>query len=136
MVDIATPGAERQRGRCDRDHTPIPAAPRQRPGGGAGSGAANPKGIEAGAKADLSSVGCLMWQDGETEVMMALVADFRARTAAPDFDGVIDTPSGTVMVSTVEHDVILTHAVATPRTRVRIWLNRPQEPDEVLIGLG
>jgi len=82
------------------------------------------------------SVGCLMWQDGETEVMMALVADFRARTAAPDFDGVIDTPSGTVMVSTVEHDVILTHAVATPRTRVRIWVNDPREPDEVLIGLG
>ncbi|WP_341989390.1 hypothetical protein [Azorhizobium sp. AG788] len=68
--------------------------------------------------------------------MMALVADFRARTAAPDFDGVIDAPSGTVMVSTVEHDVILTHAVATPRTRVRIWLNRPQEPDDVVIALG
>ena len=82
------------------------------------------------------SVVCLMWQDGETDVTLGLAAALGAQTAAPDFDGFIETPSYKVMVSTVEHDVILTCDVPETRTRVRIWLNRPKEPDDVVIGLG
>ena len=82
------------------------------------------------------SVGCLMWQDGETDVTLGLAADVGAEAAAPDFDGFIETPSRKVMVSTVEHDVLLTCDVPEMRTRVRIWLNRPWQPDEVVIGLG
>ncbi len=82
------------------------------------------------------SVVCLMWQDGETDVTLGLAAALGAQAAAPDFDGFIETPSRKVMVSTVEHDVLLTSDVPDSRTRVRIWLNRPQEPDDVVIGLG
>ncbi|WP_341989387.1 hypothetical protein [Azorhizobium sp. AG788] len=82
------------------------------------------------------SVVCLMWQDGETDVTLGLADALGAQTPTPDFDGSIETPSRKVMVSTVEHDVLLEHEVPETRTRVRIWLNRPQEPDEVLIGLG
>jgi hypothetical protein len=80
------------------------------------------------------SVACLMFQDGETEVTLG-----SAREVGPEnfaaFDGLLETPNRAVVVSTVEGDTVLEARVPRLMTRIRIWVNRPREPDRVVIGL-
>jgi len=81
------------------------------------------------------SVGCLTFADGETEFTLgpseAVIGADPLR-----FDGELETPHRTVIVSTVEDKTILKAQVPTTKTRVRIWTNRPTHPDKVTIGLG
>ena len=81
------------------------------------------------------SVGCLAFMDGETEVTLGRSADV-APPFAPAFDGMIATPNRAIIVSTVENEAILREPVPDVQSRVRIWVNRPQEPDIVIVGLG
>jgi hypothetical protein len=52
------------------------------------------------------------------------------------FDGELETPSRTVVISTVEGKTILETPVANERTHVWIWVSHPRWPDQVTIGLG
>lgn len=80
------------------------------------------------------SVACLMWQDGETEV--SLGSDVKVdETRIAAFDGMLETPNRSVIVSTVEGDTVLEAHVPRTRTHVRVWVNRPREPDKVTIEL-
>jgi hypothetical protein len=79
--------------------------------------------------------GCLMFQDGETEVTLGPAEELRQVTP-PVFDGQLETPSRAVAVSTVEWTTLMTMAVKDQLTRVRIWPNRAREPDRIAIGLG
>jgi hypothetical protein len=80
-------------------------------------------------------IGCLAFIDGETEVTLGRAADVGPNTA-PFFDGMLDTPKRNVTVSTVEDNALLQLQVLSKRTRVRIWTNRIQEPDVIVIGVG
>jgi hypothetical protein len=80
------------------------------------------------------SVGCLMWQDGETEVTLGLAREVDPGVVAA-FDGPLETPNRVVVVWTVEGEIVLKASVPATRTRVRIWVNRPAEPDRVVVGL-
>ena len=79
--------------------------------------------------------GCLMFQDGETDVTLGNVREVSSG-GPPAFDGILETPSRSIVVSTVEHTSVLGCAVSNTSTRVRIWTNHPTEPDEIIIGLG
>ena len=81
------------------------------------------------------SVGCLMFLDGETEVTLG-AADEVNPGELPAFDAELETPNRAVAVWTVERETVLSAAVTTPQTRVRIWVNHPTEPDRVIVGLG
>ena len=52
------------------------------------------------------------------------------------FDGVLETPSKAVIISTAEHETVMNANVPTQSTRVRIWTNHPTEPDRIIVGLG
>jgi hypothetical protein len=80
------------------------------------------------------SVGCLMWQDGETEVTLGDAAAVGPKRNAA-FDGMLDTPNLAVLVSTVDLQPILRGSVPSAKTRVQIWVNRDNEPDKIIIGL-
>ncbi len=92
-------------------------------------------GASIAATTDCISVGTLMGFDGETQITFGLAAE-TALDRPPDFDGYLNTPTHTVVVSTVEQSGLFVQIVDSIQTRVRIWLNRPQEPDDVVIGLG
>jgi hypothetical protein len=92
-------------------------------------------GVPVLATASCISIGCLMWQDGETKVTLAL-SDEIELPGPPAFDGALETPNKIVTISTVEGDRILQASVSTVRTRVRIWMNRSLEPDDIIIGLS
>lgn len=87
------------------------------------------------ATSSCITVGCLAEMDGETEITLG-AADSVAPKGPPAFDEDLETPSGAVVVSTVAYEEVLRTSTPTPRTRVRIWINHPREPDRIVIGLG
>jgi hypothetical protein len=86
------------------------------------------------ATASCVSVGCLMYQDGETELAMGELQEV-AFGGAPAFDGILDTPSRSVVISTVEWQTVLQANVPDIKTRIRIWVNHPTEPDRIGVAL-
>jgi len=78
---------------------------------------------------------CLAEMDGRTEITMGPTGEVNPGKE-PDFDGKLATPTRTVVVSTAERETILEANVRTLQTQIRIWTNRPREPDKVIVGIG
>jgi hypothetical protein len=81
------------------------------------------------------SVGCRMFADGETLVLLGPAIELDPGEP-PAFDGMLATPNRAVVVSTVERHTVLETSVPDTRTRVRIWVDEPVEPDKVIVGIG
>jgi hypothetical protein len=81
------------------------------------------------------TVGCRMFADGETLVLLGSAAELDPGEP-PAFDGMLDTPKRAVVVSTVERETVLETRVPNARTHVRIWVDHPREPDKVIIGVN
>jgi hypothetical protein len=73
--------------------------------------------------------------DGETTLLIGLAVEVDPGYPAV-LDIVLETPSRTVSVTTVEGEILLSGSIGVRSTRVRVWSNREREPDEVRIGLG
>lgn len=80
-------------------------------------------------------VACLCFVDGETEFVASDQTD-DAPSSVPAFDGMLDTPSRVIEVSTSEREILLRCPVETHFTRVRVWTNNPREPDRIFVVLG
>lgn len=93
------------------------------------------KGEPITASDESIAISVLMWLDGETQVTFGLDSE-AARDGQPDFDAYLNTATHEVVVSTVEWEKIFVQSVAGAQTRIRIWLNRRQEPDDVVIAVG
>ena len=101
---------------------------------GAGGLAPDPiRGVPIQATRSCIAAGCLIDSEGETAIT---VGPSRAVDPgySPSFDGELDSP--TLTVSTVNQKKILETGVPTGSTRVRIWVNHPTFPDNVIIGLN
>jgi hypothetical protein len=81
------------------------------------------------------SVGCKMEQDGPTMFVLGRAPEVDPG-GRPAFDGLLETPNQAIVVSTVERESLLADNVLTKRTRVRVWVNHPTEPDKVIVGVG
>jgi hypothetical protein len=77
----------------------------------------------------------MSFMDGMTELAFG-PATAVALTAQPQFDGVIDTPSRSVAVSTPEGFIIGVPVPVGDRTRVRIWIDHPAEPETITVAIG
>lgn len=74
--------------------------------------------------------------DGPTKIVLG-AGDEVAMPATAAFDGMLDTPHGLVVVTTVADDrPVLSCEVRTKLTRVRIWHSNPNWPEIVTIGLN
>lgn len=93
------------------------------------------RGARLSATPSCIAVGCLMFADGRTKFTLGIARDVGTEEP-PVFDGILETPQRTIVVRTVEHKTLLKSAVDDTRTRVRVWVNRPTEPDKVIIGVG
>ena len=78
-------------------------------------------------------VATLVFMDGETELT---VSDEGAPPGAPAFEGMLETPSKVLQVSTSENDILLRCDVAGNATRVRVWTDHPSEPENIFVALG
>lgn len=87
------------------------------------------------ANRECIRVPCLYWNDGDTKVTLGTFAEVDPGTK-PDFDDMLDTPRREVILSDAHSTELARKSVDTKRTRIRIWINHPTEPDEVTIAIG
>lgn len=80
------------------------------------------------------AVGCLSEFDGSTEIVLATASEIGS-PAQLAFNGVIAVPSRKVTVRTVLGDLIAEQDTQSPEVRVFVWVNDPNEPDKLWIGL-
>src|SRR5215470_12468223 len=80
------------------------------------------------------AVGCMSDCNGQTELTLGAANEVGSRED-PVFEGELTTPNHEVAVRTVLDEIILQARVLHSRTKVRIWVNHPSEPDKVIIGL-
>jgi hypothetical protein len=85
--------------------------------------------------ASCIAVGTYPEPDGPTEVVLGVSSEVDPG-GVPAFDGSLETPDRSVVVSTVESATVLECDVWEAETRVRIWLSHPRWPDKIVIGLG
>jgi hypothetical protein len=78
------------------------------------------------------AIGTLSEHDGTTRVTLD-ESSGRPAQSTPTFDGVLETPGRKLSVCSVLHEVVLDLAVATERTRIRVWVNDDAEPSEIHI---
>jgi hypothetical protein len=79
------------------------------------------------------AVGCMIDSEGLTDIR---VADGEPRSSGlPLFQGSLETPSRAIVVWAVGGEKLLEADVANVVTQLRIWVNHPTEPDEVVIGV-
>ncbi len=78
---------------------------------------------------------CYPEQDGPTEVTLGRIDEVDPGRV-PAFEGELETPSRTVIVSTVNLETVLRTAVQNAQTKVKIWLSHPQWPEKVIVGVG
>jgi len=81
------------------------------------------------------AVGCRSEVDGETEITLGAMQEVDPGDR-PAFEGQLETPSRSVVVSTVHGQVILEASVQDRDTRVRVWVNDLDEPNRVTIGVA
>lgn len=85
---------------------------------------------------DCINVSALPWNEGETAITLARFEELPTQAAPPNFDGVLNTPEYRVDLFDANIPEILSVKVPDTRTRVRVWMNRPLCPDEVIVALG
>jgi hypothetical protein len=78
---------------------------------------------------------CLAEIDGETEFTLGETHDVDPGTY-PAFHGKLKTPNYQIVLHTAEDETILQATVPRWETIVRIWVNRPSQPDQVIVGIG
>jgi hypothetical protein len=93
-------------------------------------------GIGIVASGQCINVSCLYWNEGDTTITLGPFEELPTRAERPRFDGSLDTPEYRVVLSDANMPEILSMEVPGTKTRVRIWMNRPQYPDDVVIALG
>jgi hypothetical protein len=81
------------------------------------------------------SVGCYPEQDGTTEIVLGDQASVGI-ASPPAFDDQVETPSGTLAISTVDGGIVSSATVLTKHTRVRIWPDDPRWPAKIIIAFG
>lgn len=81
-------------------------------------------------------VPALYWNVGDTAITVGPYSELPETPGNPDYDGMLATPERKVLLFDVELPDILSMTVPETETRIRIWINHPTEPDQVVIGLG
>jgi len=81
------------------------------------------------------AVGCRAADDGETEFVLGSAREVDPGEP-PAFEAVLRTPSRRIAVCSVLGESILDAGVDGQRTRVRVWLNDPVEPDRIIVGFA
>jgi hypothetical protein len=72
--------------------------------------------------------------DGETELTFGRSAEVDPGWP-PGYVGSVTTPTGELIIDTVEQEVLVRHAVGATMASLHIWFSHPRWPDRVLIGL-
>jgi hypothetical protein len=93
------------------------------------------EGLGIVASRECVNIPAIYWNDGSTTVTLGDFGEI-AKSGAPDFDGFVSTPSRELILFDAEMPEIMRAAVPSRDTRLRIWMNHPTQPDDVVIAIG
>lgn len=85
------------------------------------------------ATSSCIALGCIVQE--ETEITVAPASEVSPDTE-PVLDQMLETKRKRLSIWNLYNEKVLEVSVPSTSTRVRIWGNRPREPDRVLVGLG
>lgn len=77
-------------------------------------------------------VGCLMWQDGETDLTVSTSFN-DAPSGNPQYECELATPSKMLSVVTSGNEVLMQVEVPRMATRMQVWTNHISEPDKIFV---
>lgn len=87
------------------------------------------------ATQDCINIPCLYWNDGDTTITLGPFGEVH-RSDEPAFDNMLNTPDKKIIVFDANEPEMASAVVPTDRTRIRIWVNHPTDPDQVTIAWG
>lgn len=88
------------------------------------------------ANKNCINVSALPWNEGETSITFGWFDELPPQAAEPRFDGLLNTPNNYVDVFDANNPRIFTLDVPGKRTRVRVWMNRRFQRDDVIVAVG
>jgi hypothetical protein len=73
--------------------------------------------------------------DGDTTIILTDEPSFELSRKSGQivYEGKIETPQGQLSIYTIAGEALLTIATRQPHTRIQIWANDEQEPNEIAI---
>ena len=81
---------------------------------------------------DCINIPALYWNDGDTHVIFGPDSEI-IKAGQPDFDGILNTGNKEIILfDALEPQFAIAH-VPSEKTRIRIWMNHPTSPDQVVI---
>jgi hypothetical protein len=92
-------------------------------------------GVLVSATNTCVAVGCLSEDDGQTEFTLAPLTEVD-RADKPVYEGMLRTPKRRVVIRSVLGEHLLELPVLQEVTKIKIWANDAQEPDNVVVGVG
>jgi hypothetical protein len=81
------------------------------------------------------AVGCRSETDGDTQFVLGDTRDVDPG-GQPIFQGTLKTPGHRIALRSVIGLMILETPVPHDETTIRVWVNDPNEPDQVIVGIG
>ncbi|WP_426230833.1 hypothetical protein [Pararhizobium sp. DWP3-4] len=84
---------------------------------------------------DCINVPAYYWSDGDTNVTFGPITEITG-IRKPDFDGILNTPNNElILFDAIEPEFASAHVPST-KTRIRVWIDHPIEPENVVIAWG
>ena len=87
------------------------------------------------ASPDCINIPALYWNDGDTRVDFGPVSEI-PEIREPDFDGIINTPNKELILFDANEPQYAIAYVPSVDTRIRVWIDHPTEPENVVVAWG
>lgn len=87
------------------------------------------------SKGQCLSVPCAYWGEAETELIVGDPKEVGGRQA-PQFDGLIPTPSRSLIFGDALLNTLLTYPTSADETRIRIWTDGLILPERIVVAVG
>lgn len=75
------------------------------------------------------------WYDGDTHVTFGPASEI-TEAREPDFDGMLNTPNKELILFDANEPQYAATTVPSITTRIRIWMDHPTEPENIVIAWG
>jgi hypothetical protein len=87
------------------------------------------------SSSDCINVPACYWSDGDTNVTFGPILEI-TEVRDPDFDGILNTPNNELILFDAIEPEFASAQVPSAKTRIRVWIDHPIEPENVVIAWG
>lgn len=84
---------------------------------------------------DCISIPCIYWNDGDTHFTVGEASEITMATP-PTFDGILNTPDKMLVFFDANDPKFASLSVPTIKTRIRVWIDHPTQPENVVVAWG